>query len=269
MSLCRVAALCILVVCAQSGSVGAQSQTGGSSGGQGDPLAGQRPTVAETFLLAAANEDRIARGLHPLRVDPYLVLAARTHAFEMAKRGRISHQFEGEPDLAARAGAAGAHFSLVTENVAQALDSSRIHDLWMNSEGHRANLLDPHVDAVGISVLRVHGEYYAVEDFAHIVARLSLPEQESTVGLMLAKSGLAISPESEDARETCRLSTGFAGERKPWFVMRFTTSDIGRLPSQLTDRIESGRYREAAVGACVTGRQGPFTSYSLAVLLYP
>ena len=269
MSLQRVAVLSALMVCSCAASVGAPLQTDGPTEGQDNPLSGQRPSVAETFLLAAANQDRMGRGLQPLRVDPHLVLAARMHAFEMARRGRISHQFDGEQDLAARAGESGAHFSLITENVAQSPDSSRIHDLWMNSEGHRANLLDPHVDAVGISVVRVHGEYFAVEDFAHIVARLSLQEQESTVASMLAKSGLTISPVAGDARETCRLSTGFAGERKPWFVMRYTSSDIGRLPSQLVDRIESGRYREAAVGACSAGKQTPFTSYSMAVLLYP
>ncbi len=227
------------------------------------------PTVAERFLLAAANEDRGARGLPQLHFDDHLALAARLHAYEMAKRHTISHQFQGEEDLAARAGDAGAHFSLITENVAEAPNSAQIHDLWMNSAGHRANLLDPNVDAVGIAVIQSGREFYAVEDFAHTVQRLTLDQQEASVADLLARTGLQIDSQDGEARQTCQLSTGFAGNRRPWFVMRYTSSDIRRLPDQLSSRIASGRYREAAVGACIPEHQTPFTSYSIAVLLYP
>jgi uncharacterized protein YkwD len=239
--------------------------------GEAEPPVSSRPvpTIAERFLFAAANQDRAARQLPPLHVDDHLVLAARLHAYEMVRHHNISHQFEGEQDLATRAGDTGAHFSLITENVAEAPNSSQIHDLWMNSAGHRANLLDPNVDAVGIAVIQSHGEFYAVEDFAHTVERLSLPQQEATVGSLLARSGLQLDPSNEDARQTCQLSSGYAGARKPWFVMRYTSSDIHRLPEQLTSRIASGKYHEAVVGACIAGHQNAFTSYSLAVLLYP
>jgi hypothetical protein len=229
----------------------------------------QPSSVAERFLLAAANQDRVERQLPPLRMDEHLVLAARQHAYEMAKRRTISHQFPGEPELAERGGDSGARFSLITENVAEAPNSAEIHDLWMNSAGHRANLLDPKVDAVGIAVVESHGEYYAVEDFAHLVEHLTLQQQENTVAAMLTHDGLQVVPGSGDARETCELKTGFAGLRKPWFVMRYTSSDISRLPEQLDQRIASGRYRQAEVGACITGRQTPFSSYSLAVMLFP
>jgi hypothetical protein len=233
------------------------------------PAQAPAPTIAERFLLAAANQDRGIRGLSPLHFDSQLALAARLHAYEMAKRHTISHQFAGEQDLAARVGDAGVHFSLVTENVAEAPNSAEIHDLWMNSEGHRANLLDPNVDAVGIAVVRSNGEFFAVEDFAHTVQRLSLPQQEAIVSSLLATDGLQLDPPNEDARQTCQLPTGYAGSRKPWFVMRYTSSDIHRLPDQLSTKIASGRYREEVVGACVPERQTPFTSYSIAVMLYP
>jgi len=225
--------------------------------------------VAEQFLLAAANQDRLAHGLEPLKLDGQLAFAARQHANEMAKRGTISHQFPGEQDLAARVGEAGAHFSLVTENVAEAPNSSIIHDLWMNSAGHRANLLDPKVDSVGISVVREAGQYFAVEDFARTVAHLTLEQQESTVASMLGKSGLALATGSADARQTCTMETGYAGTRQPWFVMRYTAADIHLLPAELTARIATGKYHRAVVGACVTPKQSPFTSYSVAILLYP
>jgi len=225
--------------------------------------------IAESFLLSAANEARSSRQLPPLHMDPHLVLAARLHAYEMVKHQNISHQFPGEQDLAARAVDTGTHFSLVTENVAEAPNASDIHDLWMNSAGHRRNLLDPEVDAVGIAVIRSHGEFYAVEDFAHTVEILTLSQQETAVGALLARSGLQVDGSSSDARQTCQLSTGYAGARKPWFVMRYTSSDIQHLPADLVARIATGRFHEAAVGACLTAHSNTFASYSLAVLLYP
>ena len=225
--------------------------------------------VSEQYLLAAANQDRMMRNLPPLRINPQLQAAARWHAYEMARRRGISHQFPGEPELASRAADAGAHFSLVSENVAEAPNSALIHELWMKSEGHRANLLDPKVDSVGIAVVQRDGQLYAVEDFARTVQRISLEQQEFEVGGLLARRGLRLIGDAREARETCLMATGYAGARQPWFVMRYTSSDIDRLPEELTARLEDGRYREAAVGACSTGKEGPFTGYSLAVLLYP
>ncbi len=226
-------------------------------------------TVSEQYLLAAAQQERAARGLPPLQSELHLSVAARRHAYEMARRQEISHQFSGEAGLAERAGEAGAHFSLVTENVAEGSNSALIHDLWMNSAGHRANLLDPHVNAVGIAVVQSHGQLYAVEDFAQTVTQVSLDEQESTVAEILAKSGLRTSTGSEDARETCSQASGFAGSRHPWFVMRYTSSDLHRLPDELTARLQTGKYREAEVGACVAEKQVPFSAYCLAILLFP
>ncbi len=225
--------------------------------------------ISEQYLLAAANQERAAHGIGPLHLDVKLGVAARQHALEMVRHGNISHQFAGEADLASRAGAAGAHFSLVTENVAEAQNSAQIHDLWMHSAGHRANLLDAKVDSIGISVIQDRGQLYAVEDFTKTVDDVPLAQQESTVGALLGATGIAIAPTTQAARQTCSMSTGYAGRRQPWFVMRYTSADLKRLPDELTSRLATGKYHEAEVGACTTGAQTPFTSYSLAVLLYP
>ncbi len=229
----------------------------------------QAQNISEQYLFAAANQERSARGLEPLQYEQHLLFAASKHAFEMARRREISHQFPGETGLAERAGEAGAHFSLVTENVAEASNAALIHDLWMNSAGHRANLLDPQVNAVGIAVVVSRGQLYAVEDFARTVAQSSLVEQESTVVEMLSRPGLRVSAGSEVSRQTCALASGFAGTHRPWFVMRYTTADLRVLPDELTTRLQTGKYHQAEVGACVAEKQGPFSAYSLAVMLYP
>jgi hypothetical protein len=232
-------------------------------------VAAEAQNVSEQYLLAAANQDRVANGLAPVRVDDHLALAARLHAYQMADHGVISHQFDGEPELAERAGEAGAHFSLITENVAQASNSAKIHEMWMASAGHRRNLLDPNVDSVGIAVVQKNGQLYAVEDFATAVPQLTIEQQEALVASLLTAQGLVLGGNTADARQTCTMTTGFVGERQPSFVLRYSTSDLEHLPKALTMKLAAGRYRQATVGACVTGQQTPFTTYNLAVMLFP
>jgi uncharacterized protein YkwD len=243
------------------------------------PAADRSPepaTLAEQYLLSAANQERSALGLPPLHRDVSLTLAAERHARLMAAHTSISHQFSGEPELAARAASAGVRFSVVEENVGEAPSVLTIHTLWMKSPHHRDNLLDPGVDAAGISVIARNGELFAVEDFARTVRAVSYREQESAIANLLltapssaSLSLLSTSTAIDDARGTCAMSTGYAGTRRPWFVMRFTSDSLSTLPAELTRHIASGKYHEAAVGACAATDSGAFTSYNFAVLLYP
>jgi len=45
--------------------------------------------------------------------------------------------------------------------------------------GHRANILDPRIDSIGIAVVDGEERLFAVEDFALAVESLSLEEQEN------------------------------------------------------------------------------------------
>jgi hypothetical protein len=227
-------------------------------------------SVGEQYLFAAANAERAQRGLPELRWDAALYEAAGFHAKEMASRASISHQYPGEAELAARARQAGAHFSVIAENVAEAPTTVRIHDAWMASAGHRSNLLDPRVNAVGIRVLRRNGELYAVEDFSRAVPNITTEQQEEKVGeAVRVASQLTLLPANEDARQTCSRETGYVGSRRPGFVMRYTTADLTKLPDALMKQLGQRRYREAAVGACTVEEDSAFSSYRLAVLLYP
>ena len=226
-------------------------------------------TVAEQYLFAAANEARANQGLAPLRYDPVLAEAALAHAREMASHNAISHQFDGEPELGVRAANVGTHFSEIAENVGEAPTSPIIHDLWMHSPGHRANLLDPNVDSIGIAIVTRNKQLYAVEDFAHTVQVLTLNQQERAVAGVLAQSGLRVGQTTEDARQTCMMSTGYAGTRQPWFIMRYTAASLNAIPSQLKSRLSTGKYHQAVVGACPSTQTGSFTAYNIAVLLYP
>src|SRR5258708_24304163 len=88
-------------------------------------------------LMQATNEDRAQHGLGPLQWDPALARAAQAHAYEMARHGELSHQYDGEPELVERAGRAGAHFSTVAENIAVAASPQAVEAEWMHSPPHR------------------------------------------------------------------------------------------------------------------------------------
>ena len=227
------------------------------------------PTVAEQYLLAAANAERAQRGLQPLRWDRALYEAASYHAQQMDERETISHQYDGEPELTARGQVAGARFSVISENVAAAPSAPMIQDAWMNSPKHRDNLLDPRLDSIGIRVISRGDRLYAVEDFDRSVMNLTLEQQESEVGhLLQSTSAVAILPESKDARRTCSMGSGYAGERRPWFVMRYTAADLTQIPKMLEQCLAGGGYNAAAVGACPAEGTNNFSTYSIAVMLY-
>lgn len=224
-------------------------------------------SMAEKYLFDAANQERAARGLPLLRVDVSLSHAAENHAELMAERADISHQFAGEPDLSQRGASAGLRFSLISENVAEAPDSFTIHDMWMHSPGHRANLLDPKVNSIGVAVINWKDQLYAVEDFATTVDELTIEQQEAAVADTLADSGVTIAT-GENARETCAMPSGYAGQR-PSYLMRYTATTLDQVPEELQSRLDSGHYRKAKVGACEAKDGGAFAIYSIAVMLYP
>lgn len=232
------------------------------------PAACAQASSKAEILFAAANRERVARGLMPLEWSSPLAEAARLHAVRMANRNTLSHQLSGEPSPADRAAHAGARFSALAENVAEGPTAEGIHRQWMNSPPHRENLLDPHLDSVGIAVAEHNGTLFAVEDFSRAVEALSLAEQEAIVDAKLRSHGLQLLKDKSDARRSCPLDNGYAGAHKPAFVLHYATADLRTLPDILEKRIETGRYHSVAVGACPSDAKLGFSMYRIAVLLY-
>ena len=229
-------------------------------------LSQQAPGVQEKFLLDAVNHERANEKIPPLKWDANLAAAAHAHLHEMTASNRLSHQFPGEPNLAARASHAGARFSAVAENIAEAPSVNELHIGWMNSFPHRANIMNPKLTAIGIAVEMRGEQYFAVQDFATAVAALSREEQEKQVGRLIEKQGLRISSNSDDARKACD-SSGYFGTM-PLAILHFESADLDRLPDQIADSIKKGSYKTAAVGSCNVNRSDGFSHFRIAILLY-
>jgi hypothetical protein len=226
-----------------------------------------RQQAAQEQLFALANQSRAAQGAGPLRWDQALAAAALQHCRRMAAEGPISHRYNGEPDLTERAGEAGVHFSLIEENVAVGSYPATIHQGWMESPGHRANLLNPQVDRVGIAVVAANGVIYAVADYARAVQVLTPTEVEAAIAALLRPRGVVVLKDPLDARAYC--ANGSKDLSEPGFLMRLQNPDLTQLPQQLAHQLGRGIYRKAAVGSCPPqGVEGAFTTYRVAVLLY-
>jgi len=220
-------------------------------------------------LFALANQTRAKQGLSRLAWDQALAAAALHHCKRMAVEGPIEHRYSGELDLTERAGQAGAHFSLIEENIAVGPYPVRIHEGWMESSGHRENLLNPNIDRVGIAVVAANGVLFAVADYARGVSALSQAQVEALFASMLRAKGLSILKDPTQVRAYCASTGRFSGADSPSFLMRWQNPDVSQLPPELQQRIASQHFREASVGSCpVQGVESGFTLYRVAVFLY-
>lgn len=231
--------------------------------------AGRPSSSAEQMLYDAVNRERSSLGLRELQWDTALANAARLHTTLLAQNAELSHRFNGEADLQTRLRMAGANFRLVAENVAEAPDVQSLHVAWMNSPPHRANILDPQVNSIGIAIERRGNQLYATQDFSAAVSAMTREEQEQQVMRLLQVNGLGLDGNVEDARKSCdQTPRGFYGAQ-PATIARFETSDLTRLPNDLARLVASGRFHQAAVGACEVPTITPFARFRLTVLLYP
>jgi uncharacterized protein YkwD len=136
-----------------------------SAAEQACPAANATPATATKreivrATLCALNRERAHYGMKALRLNRKLSAAARRHARDMAKRNYFSHDTLGGGsfvDRIRRTGyLSGARSWMVGENLAWGSHRnsrpSTIMRLWMNSPGHRANILNGSFREIGIGV---------------------------------------------------------------------------------------------------------------------
>src|SRR5438876_11473713 len=159
---------------------------------------------SERHLFEALNRERAIQNLGALQWDDALFKAARQHALRMANLNMLEHQLPSEADLEVRLAEAGARFSAIAENIAVGASPQIIHGGWMDSPGHRKNILDPRLTSVGIAAVHGPGGLFAVQDFSRSVPELSVEQQEEKVVSLLAAMGFHSASATEEARRTCR-----------------------------------------------------------------
>jgi len=114
---------------------------GGGDSGTVEPPPDCEATFAQQ-VFNLVNLERAAADVPLLEIDTRLVAAAQDHADWMAASGIMSHTGEGDSSPADRAAAAGFPYVMLGENVAAGYSTPEaVVQGWMNSTGHRANIL--------------------------------------------------------------------------------------------------------------------------------
>ena len=137
--------------------------------------------AAEKLLIGLIDQERTKQGIPPLQVDPRLTQAARKHTEVVTQHHALSHQFDGEAPLALRVSNENLPSDKEAENVSFAPNAAADHGTMMNSSDHRANILNPDYNVVGVGAVRCNGGLWVTEDFAH---RLSEYSESQADGLL-------------------------------------------------------------------------------------
>lgn len=184
-------------------------------------MAANLPDVAkvETAIVEMTNAFRADHKLATVAVEPRLTRAARAYAQFLASRGLFSHTADGRQPHQ-RVEAAGYTYCETAENLALHQDSRGFEapnlarkavEGWMNSPGHRRNLLNDGVTEIGVAVAKAPDhdpKYIAVQLFGRprslaVVFQIS-NATGSAVGYTFAGKTEQITPRYSVTHTECR-----------------------------------------------------------------
>jgi uncharacterized protein YkwD len=132
-------------------------------------------TTLEVEVHARVNITRNEYGLAPVAYNALLATIARGHSADMLARDYFDHDSPEGCDMACRADATGYKWQAVGENIymmsGYALDAEKLAAMvisgWMNSPGHRANILKEVFTYQGIGVAVRGEDVYVTEMLAN------------------------------------------------------------------------------------------------------
>jgi uncharacterized protein YkwD len=238
----------------------------------------------ERDLLAAINRERASRNLPPLRLSDDIARLARAHSAEMAGRGTLSHLSAEGKSFSQRLAEAGIAFAANGENVARSETyvADFIHRSFMESPGHRENVLDAEFDEVGIGIARgARNDYFITEDFIRGLAQKPAAEVRDWLlaGLKKTRQTQGLAPlvlVDELCRKAGLLARDHAAGLKvpevpaPFgetFVRFAISPDLDRIQASLGG-FDTARYDRAGIGVAFGGSpEHPGGAYSVCALL--
>jgi uncharacterized protein YkwD len=124
-----------------------------------------RATEAENEVIRLTNKARATAGCAPLRFDTRLRTAARLHSADMGMHDYFSHTSRNGDTFADRIEEAG-YPHPGAENIARGFQTAaEVMNGWMNSAGHRANILNCGLTAIGVGVYFAPDGPWWTQDF--------------------------------------------------------------------------------------------------------
>ncbi|HIE22281.1 MAG TPA: CAP domain-containing protein [Acidimicrobiia bacterium] len=166
-------------------------------------VAGAEPATESEFL-DLINSSRAAAGLAPLKIDDGLRSHARKHTQDMMDAGELYHSSAEELRAAA-----GTGWTKVGENVGRGGTPPVLHEAFMNSDAHRANILGDY-NYVGIGTGTKDGTLYVTVVF---MAKETSTTTTTTTASSPATTAAAKAPATTTATTTT--TTLIVGPDKP------------------------------------------------------
>ncbi|WP_107102016.1 sigma-70 family RNA polymerase sigma factor [Streptomyces silaceus] len=112
-----------------------------------------KPSGAAEQVVALVNAERSKAGCGPVTSNSKLATAATKHSDDMAARNYFDHTSPDGTDPGDRITAAGYRWSTYGENIARGQQTpAAVMDSWMNSSGHRANILNCDFKELGVGI---------------------------------------------------------------------------------------------------------------------
>jgi uncharacterized protein YkwD len=112
-------------------------------------------------VIALVNQERAKQGCRAVTSNARLTQAAQGHSADMARRGFFDHTNPDGKDPGDRITATGYRWSTYGENIAKGQPTpASVMKSWMNSPGHRANILNCKFAEIGVGVVKSGGPYW-------------------------------------------------------------------------------------------------------------
>ena len=165
--------------------------------------------AAEQEIYRLVNEHRAQQNLPELRLNTELSQVARDHSIDMGQHNFYGHKDpQGITPQQRINREMGDRYYLdgTAENIAYSERSDGFSALsqqqiagnfmrgWMNSPGHRENILRPAMTHIGIGLQQQGNRIYATQNFISYIARLTSPEHEATLTQDQAEIRFVLNP---------------------------------------------------------------------------
>jgi uncharacterized protein YkwD len=142
------------------------------------------PEEAETALLRLLNKERLRQDLPALTPDEQLSAVAREHSLQLLTERHAAHRTAMTGSLLDRLRRSDIPFTRALENVSLSPSPEAAHERFMESPGHRLNVLDPDVTVAGIGIAMERGSQ---EDILAVTEVFIEPAQSEAVSNLAEK----------------------------------------------------------------------------------
>lgn len=129
------------------------------------PVPSASLTSDEHSLINQVNQERAKSGLQALKIDYELVALAKQKSHDMAVNNYFSHVSPTLGTVYTMLDRAGVSYSRAGENIARTGSVSRAHPLFMNSAGHRANIMHSGYTHIGVGIVKQGTSYHITQIF--------------------------------------------------------------------------------------------------------